>query len=116
MTEQEEFYVGIENPDDIRRQILETSRDVVVSLQRFEKFKITMLKRLDYIEKVKSNVKEINDLILRLKKVLPASRIRIKPIVEKEVIKKASGSKGDDLERLEKELSEIESRLRTLKR
>lgn len=115
MAEQDEFYVGISNPNEIRREILETSREIVLILQNFEKFKLSRIKKLDHIEKLRRNIKEINDLVLRLKKALPVAKIRIKPLEEKKVVKKIYRGKSPEIENLEKELSAIESKLSAIK-
>ena len=120
--EEEVYYVNVREPRDTRRKILETSRQVVLALQKYENYKLRRIKKIDYMNSLRKNLKEINDLIARLKKELPQVKIKKRPTsneaetkpVKKTVKKQASKGKGalDDLER---ELYDIESKLKELK-
>jgi len=54
MADQDLFYVGIQSPDQVRKTLLESMREVVGSLERFEKFKQIRKERVDNIEKFKT--------------------------------------------------------------
>ncbi|MFC1800687.1 hypothetical protein ACFLYT_01390 [Nanoarchaeota archaeon] len=130
---EEPFFIGIKDPIGMRRAILESSKDVIQSLQRFEKFTGTRKKKREHVEKLKVTVKEAVGLIKRLKKGLPSSGLRMKsaapkpkpiPVEPKKVVKKESKPEVKqpvmkpkhmgELEKLESELSDIESKLGSL--
>jgi len=118
------FYVGIKEPIDLRRNLLEYSKMVVKSLQKYEKFKDLRREKIEHILKLKSAIREIkklnNDLLLKL----PETKIKFerkerkkipkgKKEIEEELSKKEI-IKMNELEKLEAELSSIEAKLNTL--
>jgi len=117
--EEETYYVNVREPAETRRALLETSRQVVIALQNYENFKLKRVKKLDLVEKLRKNFKEINELIGRLKKEMPTVKLRKNVSFteeKKEKVPKVSVSKGrKEITDLERELSEIESKLRSLK-
>ena len=115
--EEETYYVNVREPADTRKKILETSRQVVMALQKYENFKLKKLKKQDMIEKLRKNFREINELILRLRKEMPQVKARKKASAEEEqpraAIRASRGKYGID--DLEKELNAIENKLQGLK-
>ena len=121
------FYVEIRSPNEVKRDILESLKDIVESLQRFEKFKELRKEKNNKIDELKSNIKEINKLISNLKEAIPDYNLRdvkFKPIAkktkkvekkipQKEVVKKAKRP-ATELEKLESELGSIEEKLKGL--
>lgn len=113
---EEDIYAAIQDPDELRRELLETSKEAILSLQRFERFKLNKLKRMDSYEMLKSNIREINDLIARLKKELPTTKMRIKQIESpKQKVPLRIPKKATEIEDLEKQLSEVEAKLSALR-
>jgi chromosome segregation ATPase len=117
----ENFYVNVESPVELRRKLLETSKSVVLALQKFEKFKLERIKKLENYDLLKRNIKEINDLVVRLKKELPAIKLPKREEPRRIAVKAAPKSKpvvmmsrASAADKLEKELSEIESKLKAL--
>ena len=124
-TAEEPFYVGIDDPSEIRRTILESTRDVVQHLQRAERFIGVRKEKLEQINRLKALIKEITKQVNRLKSILPKTKLRAisgkkpqaKPFVFKapkieETERKAEKPRpSTELEKLEAELGEIESRL-----
>jgi hypothetical protein len=122
---QEPFYVGIKDPTELRRTLLESTRDIVQHLQKSERFKAVRKEKLEEIAKLKSLIKEITKNINKLKQVLPKTKLRAskaaapeKAVVEKprEEIKERHKIEerpkpSTELEKLESELNEIEKRL-----
>lgn len=122
---EEPFYVGVRDTDEVRRTLLESTRDVVQHLQRAEKFKAVRKEKLEEIEKLKKLIKEIAKDVNKLKIVLPKTKLRAthkkvhvpkKPTFEevKKEVKPQPEKKqrpATELEKLEAELSEIEGRL-----
>lgn len=128
--EPEIFFVGVEDPIELRRSILESSKEIVQYLQRFERFKKVRSEKASEIVKLRIQTKEINKLVRQLKLLLPKTKLRRKvpkpeepkeikrtPIMEEEIepvkipIPKIEAKPMSDIEKLEAELSEIEDRL-----
>ncbi len=127
MTESEKekvFYVEVKEPLDLRKNLLEYSKMVVKSLQKYERFKELRRKKIEYTITLRGIIKEIkrlnNDLISKLPetKVKEGKRERkVFPKGKKEIeeeISKAEIKKMNELEKLEAELSSIEAKLNTL--
>ncbi len=142
--EESVFYVGVRDPVEIRRSLLESSKEMIQYLQRAEKFKSVRKEKTKLISKLKEDTKEITKLIKKLKRDLPKTGLRAQmhkqeeaKQVKKEMAKtkeleekaKKSEKKAPkkekpkeekapkemtELEKLEKELSTIESRLTKL--
>jgi len=118
MTNDEEIlFVGIKDPSEVRKAILESSRGIIVSLERYEKFKSTRTKRIAEITRLKGTLKEINKLILRLKSELPKIKLP-EPKKKVKLVKKpkaeprlAPKKEFTELEKLESELDEINKKL-----
>lgn len=130
----EVLYMGISNPVDVRRNILECARDMVHFLQMFEKFRIIREEKKEAAVILKKQIKELNTLINKFKAALPKTTVRTgikKPKIEleeapverheeKAAEKPQEGSseipeiKMDDIEALEAELHEIEDKLNFL--
>ena len=133
----ESFYVGLKDPIEMRRTILESSKEVVQYLQRFERFKKVRSDKAEEIAKLKVITADASKLIRKLKSELPKTSLRaplhnhelkekksqviaqIKEAQENQPLdlkqqepkKKAKEKEMTELQKLEAELSEIESRL-----
>lgn len=140
--EETKFYVGVKDPIEIRRSILESSKEMLQYLQRAEKFKEVRKEKTEQIEKLKATMSDINNLARKLKNLLPktgiratapkkeekpkkaAKKIEKKKAAKKEakktpkkVVKEAPAEKPKEmteLEKLEAELGAIEGRLTKL--
>ena len=114
------FFVEVQEPDEVRRNILESSKEIVESLERFEKFKGTRKEKMDNINKLGKIVKDINKLAIDLKNSLPESLIKAMKVSKPEIIEKkkleerAERKPISELQKLHAELSEIESKLQSL--
>ena len=135
------FFVKIKDPTEVRRSLLESLKDIVESLQGFEKFKAIREEKLGNIIKLRNDVKDLIKLSSSLKATLPETKLRIALEKAKKVKRRkhkagektpnkpekkaaktgAKETKAEkprpmtDLEKLESELSAIESRLASLK-
>jgi len=133
--EEEPFFVGIPDPVEIRRSVLESSKDLLHYLSRFEKFKHVRNEKAEYIAKLKDVTAEITKMVNKLKMALPKTKLRAKlhgrerrlrtiaaaeekaeKRKEKQARLKIEKAKPPrrpmtDLEKLEAELGAIESRL-----
>ncbi len=119
MSEQTQFHVGIRNPPEIRRELLEGTRSIIQLLQRYEKFKKIRDEKREDIVKLRGLMKDIVDLNTRLKAIFPEV-----PITEVHQKKKQEQVKVEEmpkpkqnveLNKLEQELDHIESKLASLK-
>ena len=116
--EDETYYVNVREPIETRKRLLETSRNVVVALQKYEIYKLKRTKKENFVDQLRNNFKEINTLIMQLKKELPTIKIkrRTSPVTNIKTKKKVAVKKGKrELEDLHKELKDIESKLSILK-
>jgi hypothetical protein len=127
---EELYYMGISNPIEVRRTILECARDMVHFLQLFEKFRIIREEKKEAIKILKKQIKDINGLTNQLKTALPKVSVRAaetkkekleikhEPLDQKETAeaprKEMPDLTVDDIEALEKELREIEEKLNFL--
>ena len=128
------YYAGISEPIDVRRSILEASKQVVQNLQEFDKFCGARREKKQAIAELKSVINEIGRLLNMFKSHLPQVNLHAqekntnhaaKPVKEKseKAAKQAKQQKTSkesiklkpkelsELEKLEKELGEIENKL-----
>ena len=121
------LFVEVHQSDEVRRNILESLKDIVENLQRFEKFKETRKEKIENINKLGKIIKDINKIIPNLKNSLPETKIRAvsksKASARKKVIVKEKRSPEEvakrkpvtELQKLESELGDIESKLQGLR-
>ena len=122
------FFVQIKEPNEVRRDILETLKHIVETLQRFEKLKEIRHEKLEKIHKLRSLLKEADKMIVSLKIKLPQTNLKAtiakeapthtkKHHKKKKKIKaeeKAPKKEMTEIEKLEAELNAIESKLKGL--
>lgn len=128
----------VKRPDEVRKDILQTLRDIVEALRRFEKFKHIRHEKSLNIQKLRSLLKDSNKMLgsLRLKlpktslkavtvnEVLPkhdksAHNEKEKPKEKEKTYKELKKDKEPkkeltELEKLEAQLSAIEGKLKDL--
>ena len=137
MKEESPLYIGIENPEQVRRSLLEASKSVIRALQLYEGLSSLREKKFSEMEKYKELTNEIGRLIKQLKAELPKYNLRQLPkaagrIMEHEEEKAERKPlempqprrekqmnmqpkrKLSEVERLERELSSIEEKLSAL--
>jgi len=79
-----EYMVQIGNPENLRKDILESLREVIIYMQGYENFKKVQQEKVKIFNKLKTDSKEINSLINQLRQYLP--RGHLKPIeIKKEI-------------------------------
>jgi len=69
--EEDVFFVGIKDPIEVRRNLLESTRDIVQTLQRFERFKQVREEKQQEVVRLREQVREISKLVNKLKSLLP---------------------------------------------
>lgn len=115
------FYVGLRDPSEVRKNILESSRDIVIFLKTYENFKRIRLRKIEEINKLKLKIQEIVRLVNKLSRELPKTRLRAKP---EEALRKGGARRSAGLPKrtgpekavnvLESQLGEIEQKLKTI--
>lgn len=113
------LFVGISGGNELRRDVLECSKGILETLKEHEKFKSLREEKIKLVRKFKDDVKGISRLISSLRGYLPkVKEVGIKkPVVKEErtkAVKVDVPKERNEIEKLEKELSEIESKLSSL--
>ncbi len=91
------YYIKIEKPIEFRRDILESSKKIVASLQDFRNVMFIREKKKKLLEELKIELKEINLLITNLNKLLPEKQLReeaLRNLKKKKVAEKVSKTKA----------------------
>ena len=122
----EVFFVQIAEPAQIRRNVLESLKQILELLQRFEKFKPIRHEKMNKIQRLRALMRDANKMMADLKSKLPQTSFKgIASKEEKKPAKKNAPKKDDaaqpkvpkkektELEKLESELSVIESKLKS---
>ena len=88
------FYVGVRDPIELRNTLLESSKDLIQYLQRFEKLRITREEKKREMGNLKEALKEITKEAAKLKRLIPKAKIRAaidigagreEPVIEQEI-------------------------------
>lgn len=74
----EVFYVGIKDPIEIRRSILESSKELVQLMQDFEKFKELRDTKAQLKDQLKKEVNDTQTLMRKLRLKIPKTELRVK--------------------------------------
>jgi hypothetical protein len=136
------YMVQLGEPKMVRKDVLESIREVIIFMQGYEKFKSMQEEKTDMLLKLKEDVKELRNLIdNQLHKFLPKGKLRFlplkkkmsheekkavlmgekKPVVPKPVIPavpakpEVQPAVTSELYELEKQLNDIENQLRTIR-
>ncbi len=65
------FFIRLKNTNDIRKTILECSKDAIIVLQRFERFRDIRKQKLEAIKKLSALASDIDRISAELKENLP---------------------------------------------
>ncbi len=121
----EPYYLVIEEPVEIRKNVLSSAKEMLEILQGFEKLKKVRQEKEQTIEEMKAKLKDIFATISQLKTQIPKVKEHI-PHELSEVIRperkprplhkeqKKPSKPMTTMEKLEKELAEIEAQLSKL--
>lgn len=119
------FFVEIREPDEVRRHILETLKEVLELLQKFESFKHLRHEKMERIQKLRILMRDANKLMGVLKAKLPQTSLKgVIPKQHAPKQKKAEAKKKEapekvpkkertELDKLQSELNAIESKLKS---
>lgn len=91
----EVFYVGIKDPIELRRSLLESSKEIVQLLQDFEKFKELRDQKALLKEQIKKEVAESDAMMRKLKTILPKIELRIK--LDREHVEPKVDTDGEEI-------------------
>ncbi|MBS3101639.1 hypothetical protein J4204_05925 [Candidatus Woesearchaeota archaeon] len=123
------FFVQIKEPAEVRRNILETLKEIVEVLKRFEKFRHIRHEKLQKIQHLRVLIRQANKTLGVLKAKLPQTNLRATVVREAQPRKihhkkkkkekhaepeKAPKKEMTEAEKLEAELNAIESKLKNL--
>jgi len=120
MAETNGFYVGVKEPVSLRRSLLESSKAIVQGLKDYEKLKSIREERHKKILEFRDKISEVLILISELNEHLPRHKLKEDVYVKSKAEKTRKGKtkkaeiKIDEIERLEHDLAEIESRLKSM--
>ena len=117
MVEQkDDFFVGINNPLDVRRNVLECSREMIQTLQTHEKIKKLREAKIKRTLQLKTVIRELDLLFSKLRTALPKTHLRAKVTEPKQRLKiKPSNIKEmNEFEQLETQLSTKEQNIRQM--
>ena len=116
MKESNNLFVGLKDPKEARRNLLESSKSVVASMQVYQKVIGIRAEKEGLKKKLKEDVKELKILLSHLEKLLPDKLFDVRKETPK---KEKLTSLGNDpakkeLDRLHEQLSMIEKKLKKL--
>src|SRR3989338_5824764 len=78
------FYVGVRDSIEVRRSLLESAREAIHFLKRYEKVKSIRSEKTQVILKLDAEVKELRNMVAKLRKVFPATKARMQFPVRKQ--------------------------------
>lgn len=84
---EEVFFVGVQDPLEVRRNILEVSKEMVQFLQQHEKLKTMRNEKEESIKRLKEDVRQLKLYISKLRQVLPKTKLRVQLHKEHEIFK-----------------------------
>ena len=133
--EEDVYYVGISDPINLRRSILESSKVAIQFLKSYEMLKGIRTEKAELMIEFENEMKALNRLMTKLKSELPKTKFKeaiakATPVHhEKKVISKNQAldhikgkpvkakapKKHNELDKLEAELSDIESKMQSLR-
>ncbi|MEK6808798.1 MAG: hypothetical protein AABY14_03875 [Nanoarchaeota archaeon] len=114
------LFVAISETNQIRREVLESSKLVIASLRKFQNINIIRMNKQRETIKLRNDVKELKILITQLKTKLPNVKLKsdIKPETKQkkgeEDLKKPQKRELPEIDSLQKELDDIEKKLSDL--
>ena len=111
---EEQFFVGINNHLDIRRNLLECSREMIQSMQSYEKLTRIRDIKIKRIKQLRTVIRETDLLITKLQEELPKTNLSAGIIEPAKRIKINSSPKVNEINKLEEQLKDIESEINRL--
>ena len=75
-TKEPEYMVQIGDPENLRKDVLESLREIIIYMQGYENFKKVQKAKVEIFNKLKADSKEINSFINQLKQYLPKGHLK----------------------------------------
>jgi len=80
-----EYMVQISEPKMLRKDLLESLREIILFMQSYEKFKAVQDEKVAVFNQLKAHIKELNNLIdKKLKGLLPKGKLKAISMIEHE--------------------------------
>lgn len=110
----EGYFIRLHNPKDMRRGILENTRDVLKVLQDYENYKKLRSQRTELVSSFQGEMNEVRAMMQQLKRSLP--KVSVKTAAKKKVSSRTKPAEKPDkeLNKIEDELADIEKKLGNL--
>jgi len=113
------LFVKLENPSNLRRKLLESSKEVIESLRKYESLKSIRDEKAESVSRLRTDIGGIISLMAKLKRSLPKVDVKIEKDEEfapkkEEIIPKFKPKERTELEKLESELQDIEGKLNSI--
>ncbi|MEK6921632.1 MAG: hypothetical protein AABX82_07125 [Nanoarchaeota archaeon] len=105
------FFINIPNPKEVRKNLLESSQQIVEGMKSYEKYKKIKAEKLKKIDALKAITVQIRENAGKLRACLPT----VKGLPEKARIEKMPHVTQIELEQLNIEIKKLEEELRGLK-
>jgi hypothetical protein len=110
-----ETYVGLRQPDAIRKPLLEAAKTAVASEKHYETIRALQEQKLAVRGQLAASLKEVRDELSQLQMILPERDVRDlptpaqagAPVAKKKIV-------DHRVDKIEAALAEIENRLKTL--
>jgi polyhydroxyalkanoate synthesis regulator protein len=127
----DDYFIQIPNPDLTRKALLESSKNIIITLKQYHLLMSVRKSKLDTLAQLKDQLKELTFLLDKLNKAVPDRQIEYEKeifqqaIQEPKTVPKAtvpvaaptppSASPPDDMAKLERVLASIEQKLSNMK-
>jgi hypothetical protein len=131
--ESESYFVSAKNPLELRRQLLESTKKTVLSMQNFQRLQMVREQKLQELSNLRQSIKELiylnkkfneklprydNELLHEYKRVTKESQkvvaAALPHIKQVKNIERTIAREKSDMEKLEESLAAIEKKLQTL--
>ncbi len=107
----EDYFIKMGNPRQIRRMLLENTREVLQVLQGYEDFRKVREKRSHLVNSFRNDLDNTKALVSELKRMLPKAGIKD---VRKQVKTHETEKPVKEIKKIEQELADIEEKLSSL--
>jgi hypothetical protein len=116
MADEEPLYVGLVDPVDLRKDILNSSRIIISSLRKYEAFQQLRTEKEKKIIELRKSLREINILVKRIKQMMPKSALKQMPMQSPAPSTPSEEIIGEKtrLAELEDELAKVEEKLKVM--
>ncbi|MBT7903372.1 hypothetical protein HN587_05910 [Candidatus Woesearchaeota archaeon] len=109
-----EFFVQIPDGTEVRRILLEDSKQIIQILQRYEQFKAHRIHKQELISKLRDINQSIQVLLQKLEEEMPKTNMRVKLTKRKK--EPIRSQKTKELQQLEQSLADIERKISSVRK